>query len=170
MKKNNLKNRVAALVSFSVVLLTIISFLLTGCGFPVKIRGIFEPRVEFREVSIDTSNLFQEDQALKIVIRSLNATKYGILLRATSNYGNKVFEYDEIYVRLQEKITRYLRRRQVLYVVEITSDCAEPESAEDMLRAYSKEFFYGSEKAKKIVAALVSLGAKPCSPLSVEQQ
>lgn len=169
MKKNNSQNKVVVQLSSFVVLLLVISLLITGCGVALKIRGYFEPKDEYRELSIDTSKSLPKDQALEFIVRSLNATKYGILLKAQSSYENKVFEYDEIYVGLQEKITRHFWRRRIMYVVGISSQCAQPENTEAFLTIYSKRFYSGSEKAKKLVTALISLGASPCSAALVKQ-
>ena len=134
-------------ISPAFLLIPLAALLFQGCAF-------FSADTTIKVFVVDNATLIQEDVARRYVIKQLNATAYGVRLREVTSDVKKVFEYNELYVKIIEKGSAYS--------VNISNYCDETQASERFLPLHIKNYYTNLEKAKKIWAALVSLGAKPC--------
>ncbi|MEI6126024.1 MAG: hypothetical protein WCQ99_05660 [Pseudomonadota bacterium] len=165
---------------FSEFLIFLAFFSLCGCApLVTSTKSFFSPSVSLRELSLDNAtDLPAQSEALEYSIKRLNTTQYGIVLDDTGHKGAKPFDYTELYVKLQEKVTQDIWnenikynfwRRDTLYIVEIASYCAGLDRQAGLPDTYAKTYSFTSlEEAHRICSGLIALGAKPCSTGSSE--
>ncbi len=143
---------------------------LAGCSYmPGPLSGhmntpmdLLPTSVSLRTLEIERENLYPREDALAYVANRLNALQHGVALNHVSSPIKKTFGFNEIYLKLYEKVSKRIGKKEVLFLVELSNVC-EDSGTTPSAQVYSKNFFYVSElNARTACSALYTLGALIC--------
>jgi len=136
---------------------------LTGCAQVLeKPAALLAPSVEVADLTLDPPEALPRDTAIAFVIKRLNTTQYGVVLQDVFSRASRLFDYEALLLRLRHKRVRGLLTREDRYLVVLLNTCAAPDESvtqEFFEKTYS---FATLEEARRICAAFIAAGVRPC--------
>ncbi|MCX8044408.1 MAG: hypothetical protein N3B18_09815 [Desulfobacterota bacterium] len=127
-----------------------------------KSAALFAPHVEIVDLAVETPEAVPQETARSYVIKRLNATQYGVALYDAFSRAAKLFDFNDMYVRMQHKQVRGILKREDTYLILLLNTCKSPDGAgihDFFERAYA---FSSRDEAQRVYAALVAVGVRPC--------